>query len=136
MINLLVITRGVFGGADEMATRIGVTNRFRLGRLLRREGLPPFGELADWTCLLQLLSEAEVKRAPLLRLARLAGLEPATCYRRCKRLLGVPARWIDRVISRLFPLQTGAGISDAGPPRPLIEPRQHDEFCSLARSAS
>ena len=92
VINLLVITRGVFGGADEMATRIGVTSRFRLGRLLRREGLPPFGELADWTCLLQLLSEAERKRAPLLRLARLTGLEPATCYRRCKRLLGVPWR--------------------------------------------
>ena len=63
VINLLVITRGVFGGADEMATRIGVTSRFRLGRLLRREGLPPFGELADWTCLLQLLSEAERPRA-------------------------------------------------------------------------
>jgi len=92
VINLLVITRGVFGGAEEMATRIGVTSRFRLGRLLRREGLPPFGELADWTCVLQLLSEAELQRAPLLRLARLTGLEPATCYRRCKRLLGVPWR--------------------------------------------
>jgi len=90
VINTLVITRGVFGSAEEMATRLGLNSRFQLFRLLRREGLPSFGELADWTCMLQLLWEAEGARAPLLRLARLSGMEPATCYRRCKRLLGVP----------------------------------------------
>src|SRR3989442_628423 len=121
VINLLVITRGVFAGADEMATRIGVTSRFRLGRLLRREGLPPFGELADWTCLLQLLSEAEVKRAPLLRLARLAGLEPATCYRRCKRLLGVP--WMV-ARARGFPWALVRFLRRCRrPPQAAVEPR-------------
>lgn len=73
-----------------MAARLRIGSRFRLARLLRQEGLPPFGRLADWICVLQIMWEADATRLPLHHFARRAGLEPATCYRRCKRVLGVP----------------------------------------------
>jgi YVTN family beta-propeller protein len=69
---------------------LGLRNRFRLARLLRREGLPPFGRLANWVCILQLLWEAEAANTPLLQLARRAQIDPTMCYRCCKRTLGVP----------------------------------------------
>ena len=73
-----------------MAARVGLQNRFQLARLLQREGTPAFGQLADWICLLQWLWEAEEKRVTLLQLSRSSTTNAATCYRRCKRLLGVP----------------------------------------------
>jgi YVTN family beta-propeller protein len=92
VINGLVATRGNVSSADEMAHRVGLPSRFSLARLLRREGLPPFGELADWASVLQLLWDVEATDRSLLQLAIRAGMEPATCYRRCRRVLGVPWR--------------------------------------------
>ncbi len=81
VVNTLLATVGQAVSVDELATRIGVGNRFRLARLLRREGLPPCGELADWTCALQLLWEAESSGLSLLQIADHSTLDPATCYR-------------------------------------------------------
>ena len=92
VISGLVATRGNVSSADEMAHRVGLPSRFSLARLLRREGLPPFGELADWASVLQLLWDVEATDRSLLQLAIRAGMEPATCYRRCRRVLGVPWR--------------------------------------------
>jgi len=92
VVNALLATVGQAVSVDELATRIGVGNRFRLARLLRREGLPPCGELADWTCALQLLWEAESSGISLLQIADHSTLDPSTCYRLFKRVLGVPWR--------------------------------------------
>src|SRR6266566_3725781 len=75
--------------AERLAMILGLENRFRLGRLLRREGLPAFGQLADWASVLHLLLESESAGKALVQLARQAGMEPATCYRRYHRTLGV-----------------------------------------------
>ena len=75
--------------AERLATILGLENRFQLARLLRREGLPAVGELADWASLLHLLLEYESSGKALVPLARHAGIEPATCYRRYQRMLGV-----------------------------------------------
>ena len=96
MNSLQVAARGMVSNADTVAKRIGLQNRFQLARLLRREALPPLRELGDWICILQLLWEADVGRTPLLRLARVAGLEPATCYRRCRRTLHALRRSLRR----------------------------------------
>ncbi|HMA41470.1 MAG TPA: YncE family protein [Gemmatimonadales bacterium] len=88
VISALVAANGQIE-ATAMAGRIRAGSRYRLARLLRREGLPPFGRLADWIFVLQTVWEAESTGTPLLRVARRLEIEPATCYRRCRRTLGV-----------------------------------------------
>ena len=91
VISALVAANGQIE-ATAMAGRIRAGSRYRLARLLRREGLPPFGRLADWIFILQSVWEVESTGTPLLRVARRLEIEPATCYRRCRRTLGVPWR--------------------------------------------
>lgn len=79
-------------GADALAQRVGLANRFHLTRLLRREGLPPFGPLSDWISILALTLESEATGRSLLHLAKSRRLEIATCYRRFQRTLGLSWR--------------------------------------------
>ena len=94
VISLLVAANGQIRNAETLAARLRIRSRFRLARLLRREGLPPVGQLSDWICVLQIVWEAEASQRSLYRFARHAGMEPATCYRRCVRVLGVGWREI------------------------------------------
>lgn len=79
-------------GADALAKKLGLANRFHLTRLLRREGLPPFGPLSDWISILALTLESEATGRSLLHLAQSRRLEVATCYRRFRRTLGLSWR--------------------------------------------
>jgi YVTN family beta-propeller protein len=90
VISVLVAANGQIASATVLAARLRIGSRFRLARVLRQEGLPPFGRLADWICVLQIMWEEEAMQRPLHGFARRIGIEPATCYRRCKRTLGVP----------------------------------------------
>lgn len=92
VINALVAADGQIKSASLMAARLRIGSRFQLARVLRRDGLPAFGRLSDWVFVLQSLWEAEATGAPMLRIARRIGIEPATTYRRCARTLGVPWR--------------------------------------------
>jgi len=92
ILGALVAANGGSQGADLVARQVGLGNRFRLARRLASDGLPPFGELADWVSLLHFLWQSENTGGSLLRVALKNGLEPATCYRRCRRTLGVPWR--------------------------------------------
>src|SRR5579859_7990760 len=74
-VSALVAARGDIRNADDLAHRIGIGTRFQLARLLRRDGLPPYGKLTDWVCVLYLLWEAEVADLPMLQLAARAGME-------------------------------------------------------------
>ncbi|HKV72179.1 MAG TPA: hypothetical protein VJN62_13070, partial [Gemmatimonadales bacterium] len=78
--------------ADSLARKLGLANRFHLNRLLKREGLPAFGALSDWISVLALTLESETTGASLLHLASTRQLEPATCYRRFRRTLGLSWR--------------------------------------------
>jgi len=78
--------------ADDLARNLGLANRFHLSRLLRREGLPAFGQLTDWIALLAMTLESEGTGHSLSHLAQIHRLEVATCYRRFRRTLGVPWR--------------------------------------------
>lgn len=90
VVSALVAADGRIESASVMAARLGMRNRFRLGRVLQRDGLPSFSQLADWVFVLRVMWEAEASHVSLARVARRVGIEPATCYRRCKRRLGVP----------------------------------------------
>lgn len=92
VLGALVANDGAAINAQEMARRVGLKSRFQLNRRLQSDGLPPFGELADWVSVLVVLWEAEAGGNSLLAVATRVGLEPATCYRRCRRTLGLPWR--------------------------------------------
>lgn len=78
--------------ARTLSRTLGLANRFHLARLLRRDGLPAFGLLTDWISILSLTLESEATGTSLLRLALAHRIEPATCYRRFRRTLGVSWR--------------------------------------------
>jgi len=88
VVNLLVCSNGRVGSAQTLCQRIGLRSRFQLNRLLRREGLPAYEELAGWVCVLHwmLQADAGVGRGSLLPLAREAPMEPATSYRLVRRV--------------------------------------------------
>lgn len=91
----IVSTLGCYNGdvpaAGDVAALVGMRSRFQLARTLRREGLPPFEELAGWSRVLYWLVEAEASSASLRVLARRAGLDAATAYRLVLRVTRL--RW-------------------------------------------
>ncbi len=48
VINALVAADGQIKSATLMVARLHIDSRFWLARLLRHDGLPPFGRLSDW----------------------------------------------------------------------------------------
>src|SRR3989442_15974116 len=48
VMNTLVCSNGRVGSTQVLCERVGLRSRFQLNRLLRREGLPPYEELAGW----------------------------------------------------------------------------------------
>lgn len=92
VVGALVAANGEAINAQAMTRRVGLQSRFQLNRRLRQDGLPGFGELADWISVLALMWHAEASGESLLSVATKAGVEPATCYRRCRRTLGVAWR--------------------------------------------
>jgi YVTN family beta-propeller protein len=89
ILTSLAACNGGIGSAEHLARVVALRNRFRLARLLRRDGLPPVGELAAWTRVLYWLHQAEADESPLARLALADGLDPATASRLVKRVLGI-----------------------------------------------
>ena len=79
-------------GADALSRTLGLTNRFYLRRLLCREGLPTFAVLSDWISILAMTLESEATGSSLFHVAQRRTLEPATCYRRFRRTLGLSWR--------------------------------------------
>lgn len=92
VLGALVASNGATITAAEMARRVGFKTRFQLNRRLQHDGLPAFGELSDWVSILGVLWLAEAGGESLLSVAKRVGLEPATCYRRCQRMLGLTWR--------------------------------------------
>ena len=90
VLNTLICNNGRVGSAEALSRRLGLRSRFQLSRLLRREGLPPYEELAGWVCVFgwMLRADAGVGRGALLALARQTEMETATSYRLVRRVTG------------------------------------------------
>ena len=91
VVSTLACRNGHAPTANEVATWVGLQNRYQLARLLRHDGLPPLEQLAGWTRVLYWLQEAEATGASLLRLAHRDGIDPAAAYRLVRRTTGM--RW-------------------------------------------
>lgn len=81
----LLLSGGTVGSSETLARRLGFTNRFRLVRILKQDGLPPLHRLSAWIKILIWLDEWEHHRVSLCRAALNEGKEPAACYRLVKR---------------------------------------------------
>jgi len=90
VVDVLACKNGMLPPAGDIATFVGLRTRHQVARTLRRASLPPLEELAGWTRLFYWVLQWENTGASLLALARQSHLEPATCYRLVRRLMGQP----------------------------------------------
>ena len=81
-------------GADLLARRVGLRNRYECARALARDGLPTLQDLRAWMNLVDWVLEWELGRKSLYRIVLAEGLEPAACYRTVKRLTGLTWRTV------------------------------------------
>jgi len=90
VVDVLACKNGLLPPAGDVATFLGLRTRHQVARTLRRASLPPLEELAAWTRLFYWVLQWEQTGASLLALARQSHVEPATCYRLVRRLMGQP----------------------------------------------
>ena len=90
VVDVLACKNGLLPPAGDLAIFLGLRTRHQVARTLRRASLPPLEELAAWTRLFYWVLQWEQTGASLLALARQSHLEPATCYRLVRRLMGQP----------------------------------------------
>jgi DNA-binding beta-propeller fold protein YncE len=90
VVDVLACKNGLLPPAGDVATFLGLRTRHQVARTLRRASLPPLEELAAWTRLFYWVMQWEQTGASLLALARQSRVEPATCYRLVRRLMGQP----------------------------------------------
>jgi len=90
VVDVLACKNGLLPRAGDVATFLGLRTRHQVARTLRRASLPPLEELAGWTRLFYWVLQSEQTGASLLALAHQSHLEPATCYRLVRRLMGQP----------------------------------------------
>src|SRR5712692_3302372 len=90
VVDALFLSGGSIGTAHEVASRLGLRNRFELARLLKAEGLPPLHDLAAWASVVAWVQHAERTGQSLCQLAFRAHKDPAVCYRTVKRVTGLP----------------------------------------------
>jgi len=93
LLEALVLTGGELGSAEQVAEALHFRNRFQLARRLRREGLPPLHEIADWIRVMRWVDEWEARGTALCHQAVRAGRDPSACYRLVQRMTGVD--WTD-----------------------------------------
>lgn len=97
VLNTLICDNGRAGSAQVLCQRLGLRSRFQLNRLLHREGLPPYEELAGWVCVFYWMLRADAGEQGSLRsLALYAHMEAASCYRLVRRVTGRSWRQLRR----------------------------------------
>jgi len=93
VVQALVLSGGTISCATKVATSIGLSSRFALGRMMRGAGLPALHELAAWVRLFGWVTRAEQGTGSLFAIATHSGRSPAVCYRTVKRLTGLT--WVE-----------------------------------------
>ena len=91
VVEAVLLTGGSIGSAQAVAGLLGLGNRFKLARLLRREGFPPLHRLAEWATLLSWTVAAEQTGASLCWMAFRSRRHPSACYRLVREVTGL--RW-------------------------------------------
>lgn len=110
VLEAILLAEGPIGSATAVARHLGLVNRFRLARMLKREGLPPLHRLGEWATVLSWAIAAEREGISLCRIAFRTRRYPSACYRLVKEVTGlgweqVKARgsaWVERQFIREF----------------------------------
>ena len=91
VLSTLICNNGRVGSVQALCKTMGLRSRFQLNRLLRREGLPPYEELAGWVCVFYWMLKADADghdRQALRTLANQSHMDAASCYRLVRRVTG------------------------------------------------
>ena len=88
IVEAILLVEGPIGPADSVARLLGLGDRFKLARLLRREGLPPLHRLAEWATVLAWVTRAERDGASLCWIAFRSRRHPSACYRLVREVTG------------------------------------------------
>lgn len=115
IVEAVFLSEGSIGSAQAVSRALGMPNRFALGRLLRREGVPPLHRLAEWATVLSWVAAAERDGESLCAMAFRSGRHPSACYRLVKEVTGLRweevrsrgARWVQCQLLREFGYATG-----------------------------
>ncbi len=91
IVEAVLLCEGPIGSAQAVARALGLPNRFKLARLLKREGLPPLHRLAEWATVLSWVVAAEQDGVSLCWMAFRSRRHPSACYRLVKEVTGL--RW-------------------------------------------
>ncbi|MDP3909338.1 MAG: hypothetical protein Q8Q14_03015 [Gemmatimonadales bacterium] len=110
LLHLLGSSTPQVGPAGHAAKRLGLSSRFGLARLLKREGIPPLHRLSGWFDVLRWVRAGEQDAVSLCRVAFVSHRDPAACYRLVKRVTGRPwsevrtlgSDWVTARISALL----------------------------------
>jgi YVTN family beta-propeller protein len=99
VLKSLICDNGRAGSAEALSHRLGLRSRFQLNRLLHREGLPTYEELAGWVSVFywMLRADAGEGRGALRALAGQTPIETASSYRLVRRVTGRCWRELRRV---------------------------------------
>jgi len=88
VIEAILLSKGPIGSAERVARILGLKNRFRLARLLLREGLPPLHRFTEWVTVLSWVAAAEREQVSLCWMAFRSRRHPSACYRLVKKVTG------------------------------------------------
>ncbi len=91
IVEAVLLCEGPIGTAQAVARALGLPNRFKLARLLKREGLPPLHRLAEWATVLSWIVTAERDGVSLCWIAFRSRRHPSACYRLVKEVTRL--RW-------------------------------------------
>jgi len=90
VIEAVLLSEGPIGTAQAVARELGLPNRFKLARLLKREGVPPLHRLAGWATVLSWVIHAERKGVSLCWIAFRSRRHHSACYRLVREVTGLP----------------------------------------------
>jgi hypothetical protein len=90
VVEAILLSEGPIGTAQAVARELGLPNRFKLARLLKREGLPPLHRLAGWATVLSWVTNAERRGVSLCWIAFRSRRHPSACYRLVREVTGLP----------------------------------------------
>jgi len=121
IVEAIHLVEGPIGSAEAVARHLGVGSRFRLARMLGREGLPPLHRIAGWVTILSWVLEAEETGASLCRIAFHSDRHPAACYRLVKEVTGLT--W-EAVRARGYEWAEREFLKEMGVSNPAPAPRR------------
>jgi len=90
VVEAVLLCEGPIGTAERVARELGLPNRFKLARLLKREGLPPLHRLAGWATVLSWVITSERQKVSLCWIAFRSRRHPSACYRLVREVTGLP----------------------------------------------